>query len=369
MSRKLALKRLTKSDLTLFRWHFENNNAGNQKAINLNRDVFVDVLFPALPVEAQARGGKLPLDLYVYGPGLAREINLQRKIIKGGQYKNWRLNGEFIEDPLGEPARFNALVEGDFALFEFVGASIPQGAKLCLIDLATSGALHAACDNFLGPRRMAALRDTELDLLLQKAGVDDLFPISGSALESALEDAALGGLEGTRRLEPRTATRKLTREELRQARDRAERNGELGEEFINDYFTRHRANGVIEHFEWVSEVSATAPFDFRLTRSGTAVVLDVKATTGPFANRVHVSLNELLHMRDSDAEYHLYRIYNMDGSTARLRISGPMRSFAEQVVPLLEALPAGVTAEDISINPERLSFGPEIALQLSDEEE
>ena len=40
MLKKLAVKRLTASDLTFFVWHFRNQPAGNQKAINLNADVF-----------------------------------------------------------------------------------------------------------------------------------------------------------------------------------------------------------------------------------------------------------------------------------------------------------------------------------------
>lgn len=39
MSTKIAVKKLTASDLTFFEWHFKNRNAGNQKAINLNRNV------------------------------------------------------------------------------------------------------------------------------------------------------------------------------------------------------------------------------------------------------------------------------------------------------------------------------------------
>ena len=56
---KLALKKLTASDLTLFEWHFRNRNAGNQKAINLNADVFVQQLFPALPEV----GGSVSLEM------------------------------------------------------------------------------------------------------------------------------------------------------------------------------------------------------------------------------------------------------------------------------------------------------------------
>ena len=80
---KLALKRLTASDLTFFEWHFRNRNAGNQKAINLNADVFSDQLYPTLEVVIRDRQNKLGIDLWIAGPAAAEPINLQRKIIKG----------------------------------------------------------------------------------------------------------------------------------------------------------------------------------------------------------------------------------------------------------------------------------------------
>jgi len=41
MTTRLALKRLTDSDLTIFETLFRKLAAGNQKAINLNADVFI----------------------------------------------------------------------------------------------------------------------------------------------------------------------------------------------------------------------------------------------------------------------------------------------------------------------------------------
>ena len=111
MVRKLSVKRLTVSDLTLFEWHFRNQEkGGNQKAINLNRDVFIDELFPSVPEVAQQNDNRLPLDLHIYGPGLYPLHNVQRKIIKQpGSYKNWRLDGEFIHNPIDEQERYNKL--------------------------------------------------------------------------------------------------------------------------------------------------------------------------------------------------------------------------------------------------------------------
>src|SRR5438552_8409291 len=98
MNRKIAIKRLTKSDLTFFIWHFENMSAGNQKAINLNSDIFVDTLYPGIQEAALKQDNRFPLNLYISGPSSAEAINLQRKIVKGPAYKNWRLDGEFVRD-------------------------------------------------------------------------------------------------------------------------------------------------------------------------------------------------------------------------------------------------------------------------------
>ena len=121
MPAKLAIKKLSASDLTFFEWHFRHNNAGNQKAINLNADIFIKELYPSLPDNPSINNkSRLPIDLYIYGPGSSPELNLQRKITKQVSYKNWRLNGEFVNDP-ESPERFKPLEKGDFVVFEFAG--------------------------------------------------------------------------------------------------------------------------------------------------------------------------------------------------------------------------------------------------------
>lgn len=87
MPRKLVLKRLTSSDLTFFDWTYKHHPAGNQKAINLNADVFVEKLYPGLSDLSSPR--KFPMDVFIYGPGVAGEYNLQRKIVRSEHSKNW----------------------------------------------------------------------------------------------------------------------------------------------------------------------------------------------------------------------------------------------------------------------------------------
>ena len=47
MADRIAIKRLTASDCTLFEAVFRSIDAGNQKSINLNADVLIDRLYPA----------------------------------------------------------------------------------------------------------------------------------------------------------------------------------------------------------------------------------------------------------------------------------------------------------------------------------
>lgn len=364
MTRKIALKRLTKSDLTLFRWHFENSAAGNQKAINLNRDVFVDVLFPALPAESAAHAGRFPVDLYIYGPSKAPELNLQRKIIKWGEYKNWRLNGEFIENPVDDPSRFNSLAAGDFALIEFGGLHFPESARMCLVDHASMPGLHAECARLIGNRKMIDLSAAVLDDILAKSGVADVFPVGGTQLDADLEDAAQNGLTGTRALAKRAQARPITKEELEAALARASEIGNLGEDFINQYLSGI-VGSQIKSFEWVSRRNAVAPYDFAIEEAGGWSRIDVKATSGRFGNRIHVSMGELLQMANPISDYRIYRLYELDGDEAKLRVSEPLRSFAQNLLPIFERLPPGVNADSISIDPEMLSFGDQVVLHIS----
>ena len=53
MPRQFAAKKLTRSDLTLFEEQFRKQNAGNQKSINLNRRVFVDLMLRTAPTRVR----------------------------------------------------------------------------------------------------------------------------------------------------------------------------------------------------------------------------------------------------------------------------------------------------------------------------
>ena len=368
MLRRFALKRLTASDLTFFEWHFRNRNAGNQKAINLNADVFVDQLYPGLPDLVLAKSGRLPIDLYLYGPGLEAELNLQRKIIKFGSYKNWRLDGEFIYDPTANPARFHGLQPNDLALFEFIGNMEPQSLKTFFISQATpeDRGLYGILNARLDGRSMISLHYSEIEELIQSANLDERHPTLELILESDLEDAAQAGPIGLTRLNRRRSGRKLSRIDLAQALRRVEELGQIGEEYVNAHFERLKTENRILNFQWESQENAVAPYDFWFEHEGRRTLLDVKATSGGFERNIHISIPELEVMRSAIQPYHIYRVYEMGEQAAKLRISGEMRAFAERILRALEGLPAGVSSDGVSLSPSLLGCGASVDLLMPD---
>lgn len=381
MIRKLAIKRLTASDLTFFEYHFRHNPAGNQKGVNLNADPFVTRLYPGLPSFARDLGGRIPIDLYIYGPGLHGECNLQRKIIKRPEqgYKNWRLDGEFVTDTAcGPPGRLHSLAPGDIAVFEFLGDAYPTAIRLVLLsaNVTEDARLHQVFDEWLGTRRMATISSAEVDRLVARAAPHNSHPVRVVVIDADLEDAALGGEVGRNRLRERSHARRLTPEDLERARRNASIVGHLGENLVNDYFSHLKETGQIEECEWVSQTDTTSPFDFRMRSSeGSTVLIDVKSTHGAFERRLHLSVSELREAARGEYQYDIYRVYDISETRARMRIAPNIGQFASRILAVLEQLPGSVQADSISVDPQDLPFlEEEIALELresggEDEEE
>ena len=363
---KLALKKLTASDLTLFEWHFRNRNAGNQKAINLNADVFVDQLFPGLPDVALQFDGRLPIDLFLYGPTGASELNLQRKIIKLGAYKNWRLDGETIHNPGDAPNRFNVLADGDVAVMEFNEGAFPSRVRIVMLarSAVSDAPLVAQLDRRLTAKSMVSLSQADLQVDIAAANLTLDHPIHELLLEAELEDAVQGGVTGARRLRTRPSGRRVFRSELLNAKRRAEEVGQMGEEFVNSLLQEGIDRREVASFEWESAQNAVSPYDFRATDArGTETYIDVKATGGEFERTIHISLAELDEIAARD-RYEIYRVYGMTEAVARLRVASDLKPFARAVLAILDRLQAGVLADGVSVKPEVLRFGAEITLRL-----
>ncbi|MFJ7796728.1 hypothetical protein [Pseudomonas sp. NPDC096950] len=360
---KIAIKRLTKSDLTLFTWHFKHMNAGNQKSINLNADIFIEKLYPDLPDFSTQKGKtSFLIDVSIYGPGAAPKHSLARKIVKGAAYKNWRLNGEFVNNPIESPERYNELREGDFAIMIFGGESIPDELKLILVaaNVSEDESLHARILSLLNGASMRAFSSAELETVVDHPDIDDSHAARIMDIEGALEDASQGGLVGVEQLKRWSSKRNVSKDDLRKARDATDAIGALGEEFVNYYLSELQGSGAITSYKWSSSENAIEAFDFVV---GANNYIDVKSTSGGFGHKIHISINELLHMKEF-SDYRIYRIYDIYKKRAKLKISKPMQEFAVAVLARLDPVVPGVRVDNISVSPEVLEFEDEIEIEI-----
>ena len=368
---KLAIKRLTASDLTFFEWHFRNRNAGNQKAINLNADVFTGQLYPALEAIVRDRQNKLGIDLWIAGPGAAEPVNLQRKIIKGAAYKNWRLDGEFVYNPGDTPDRFNILEAGDIALLGFDGELAPDTVTLVLVakGVPQDQALHGGLNEFLSDRRMMSLGSDALRELCHAIPVPEAHPIWLMVSEEDVAEAALGQAPAVDRLLSRPHVASLTLEDLRKARRAAEEIGRLGEELMDFHLRDLLAAGKIADYEWESDINAIAPYDFRVQKDGSWEKLEIKTTSGKFGREFHLPLSELREMVHGEEVYRIARVYQATRDGAKVRVSRELRAYGQSIIDAFAALPAGVTPNGVTILPDETMFGDEINLTVPSEEE
>ena len=146
--RKLALKKLKASDLSFFKSYLTKHPQTKQKGLNLDMRVMQGQFFPSLkaslePLDKMAAH----VDLTMFGPGMAEAHSLSRKVKRDA--KNIRLNGEIVDVPVTQPDLYDVLAPGDFALMEFVGASLPKAVNVVLVaaghpeDSSTHSALRS----------------------------------------------------------------------------------------------------------------------------------------------------------------------------------------------------------------------------------
>ena len=130
---------------------------------------------------------------------------------------------------------------------------------------------------------MAAWTASKMAEMIERVAPPDAHPINELLLDAALEDAALRGILGTTRLLRRKSGRKLSRQDLKAALEKAEDRGWKGEAFVNAYLAKLKADNEIRSFEWVSYENAIAPNDFSVDVDGkSSYLIDVKSTAGDF---------------------------------------------------------------------------------------
>ncbi len=370
MPDRIALKRLTSSDLTFFENLFRKLDVGNQKSINLNANIFIKKFYPTLPDLVPTLGDVIPVSLTILGPAAAGPYVVARAITKREGYKNWRLNGEFVPDPEGQPARFDQLIKGDLAILEFTGEPGPQKVTLLLVcaQSAADVPLFTGLNALLPAGDRAMVEVSRAELAPVAASVAPTHPIwilaADPEYDAALEDAALGGTVGAAKLSKKTA-KPVSAATLAAAKASAEKNGRDGEALAWIHLNKMQASGAASSIEWMSKTNAVSPFDFSATIAGKSVRIDAKSTNGEFERPVHMSLTELRTAAEGE-RYDLWRIYRLDEDGARLRIAEDISATAKKILAGI-SLPSGVAVDGVSIDPVILKWGGEVVVERPDE--
>lgn len=372
---KLALKQLTPSDLTFFEWHFRNRNAGNQKSINLNADIFEKELYPLATEIIRGKGDEVPVTLSLFGPGGKGLYRLTRKIVKGRSYKNWRLNGEFIFNPEGESDRFNCLLPGDLVLMGFNGEPVPASVDLLFIASENSddNPLFSALSPLIteGRRSMVRISEESLIKIIENGVVAETSPlhqfVSDQKFDENLQDASFGSKSATDKIR-RQQARPVTADDLAKTKANAAQTGREGEGLVYAYLLTLLKKGILLSVEWSAQLNAVAPYDFLvITPKGTNIKIDAKSTSGEFNRMIHISGAELDEIALEPEEYEIYRVYNLSKEGANVRTCKNLRPMATAVTEALTNLPEGVRPDSFSILPNILIWGEEFFVQRPDE--
>lgn len=383
MPDQIALKLLRQSDLTLFDpiWQRENqrfrdgkiDRVSKQKAINLNAREFLDALYPGLREDAQAGLARIPLSVTIYGPSGSGAHEIARKAVRSPRSKNWRLNGETIHEPEGQPGRYSQLVQGDLALLRFDGEPRPTAVVMVLLSAPTGEEeIIRALMPHMDDTGMVLIGPDELAAALDAVGVSREHPVWRLADDADAEAAVERAMEGdaTALEEIRRRRRRMgggvSYEQWIRARAAAEATGRAGEEMVVEWLAQE-----CDDCDWVADAEPLSPFDI-LAKGGPLglglTYLDVKTTKGEFATRFHISMAEVAFAAELDRPYRIVRVFDAYGDPPRARISEPINAWARTLLEASDgALPVGVCADGFVVHPEAdgLAWGPVFGLDVS----
>lgn len=370
---RFALKKLTRSDLTLFDVQYRRQNAGNQKSVNLTREVFVDVLFPIARMKASGGQVRFPCELRIFGPeGITPPTIVQRKILaKTGTQKNWRLNGETVHaDPdAPRPDRFDDLHDGDLAIFGFDGDEVPTAVTMVLLSSThpDDNAPYRAAVSVLSAKSMMALEEMELAKIVDFAPPSHpLRELLDEEMDAATEEAALGSVEALEKLGARSI-RRSTHEALARAKADAERIGREGEVLVREYLAVQCSEGAIAGFRWEADLNATHPFDFTITRSdGSEYQVEVKTTTRDHDRIMMFSHAEVAYAAQLP-ELEVLRLSRLTDIEATLRKSKGFGRVACDLLKMAGGLQSGISPSAWTIAPSALADWTEpLAIRMPD---
>lgn len=362
---KIAIKVLSQSDLSFFKAHQQRSN---QKAIQLDGEVFVECFYPGLRGSLEQR----VLLLTLMGPGGRAPPLLTRVALRCRGSEDWLIKGELVRDPEEEPGRYGGLMEGDFAIMAFEGHARPESVMLVLVSATEDSVLHATLAERLELTGKHGMRKVSQAVIAQlRADTLDAYPNGEHPLEPLIcPDTVEDALFGTGAPAPTDARRfgqqaSFSPEALRRQLLAAEQIGQQGEELFGAWLT---STGHEEgDFTWISETHTRSAYDLEVHRArwldGTPkVFVDVKTTRGPFEREIHMSIAELRFAAETEG-YRIARLYKLDGETPKLRMLTGVQAVAARILGRLESLPEGVTVDSLQIDP-RL-FEVELRTRLS----
>lgn len=368
MTERIAVKRLSESDLMFFEPHFRANPVSNQKAINLNADVLATQFFPALAALDRGPNYKFPVDLTVAGPGGTTAAGYRRFVTLSA--RNWRLE-TMIEEPAGQQGRFAEIRRGDLAIMKFGGDKVPSSVDVVIVTKSLDEAVfdqvvRQLTANFR--RSMVAVTGSELVAWADSAAVGDDHPLRSLADEETIDAAVIEatfGNDAARRRLRKKAGRPMTETDLAAGRAAAEAIGREGEGLAWEHVLAMMAAGTVLEAKWTSKEDAAASWDFDVVLAdGTKVRMDAKSTAGPHRNPIHMSGAEIGAAAEI-VRYDVIRISEIEPFGAKACIAQSINDLARRIVEKCAELPLGVLPDAFSIASKALSWGAETTVLRS----
>lgn len=355
MPEKIAIKVMAGSDLSFFDQLFKQRRTkSNQKAINLNADVFADVLYPNFAEIHPSEGGETRVSVTLRGPLPGRPYRFIRSITKSENSKNWRLNGATVPDPDGEKDKFNDLNAQDIAVIEFHGDPRPEALTLVLVSAKHDARLRERLAAETQGKSMARIARTRLIEIADAVGADSHHPIRAllidQELESLLEQAKIGAAPAVRKLRARIG-RKLSQAELDATLGKIRRIGLDGEAAAYALLMAMKEEGAWAAVTWISKEDAEASWDFEVQETdGRRIRLDAKSTTLPFERYFFLSAAETKAASETAVPYRIIRISDLTDDGAVARISKDINGFAAGIIKWTERLPDGALPTGFSLD-------------------
>lgn len=384
----VVLKRLTlKSDLGWFKSIFEGHRLiTKQKAITLNKDIMND-LWPSMLIRQRAYErhkasqeaaedlgdvvraaaekaaakavGTIPVHVELHGPDGKPPISMDRIIAL--QDKNWRLNGDFVTDPPGDPTRFYpTMKEGDLALIGFNDIGWPADPLVLLLSQRYDAPLWHALEKrvFKGSGSMVKVDPADLVSLANAHGlaaghiirtlgsISTQLPPEGLPSPTTPRHLLLGRSHTTSKATPAQLAARLAA---------AAKVGQRGEELVDAYLGVKRTSGQPTH-TWISELYAEHPYDFELLSATGAVieVVDAKSTSQGWTADFFMSAAEVSYAAVSPVPYRIYRVSGLvSEASAQLRVSDDIRPLAAAIATgSLASAQLGTRVTGFAINPQ-----------------